>query len=279
MKKILSIAAISVFSTAILSVGANAASSCPTSFEGYLERLKNSENFKCIDFSLSDAFCDDMDIIKELLKDCECKILDNLPSVPEFKPEEDKPEVDVPEQEVVPEKPEIETPEQETVPEKPETSLPEQDTTPDKPSDDTQDIIPDNNIQNDNSGTVTDSYISQVLDLVNKERKANGLSPVTATNNSLNSAAQKRASEQSVSFSHTRPDGRSWSSVLSDFNVSYRTAGENVAYGQSTPAEVMNAWMNSSGHRANILNSAYSEIGIGVYKKNGTYYWSQLFIG
>lgn len=61
--------------------------------------------------------------------------------------------------------------------------------------------------------------------------------------------------------------------------MTYRTAGENIAYGQSTPAEVMNGWMNSSGHRANILKSDFKEIGIAAFYKNGRYYWVQLFIG
>ena len=266
MKKILSIAAISVFTTTVLSLSAGAAGNCTYSFDSFVERLKQPDSLKCTVLKVSESFCDEIDeTIKELLKDCECKFFDCFPALPDIKPDEDKPESDVPEQDAIPEKP--------------ETEYPEQEVTPDKPSDDFQENKPNDNIQNDNSQGTENGYVKQILDLVNKERAANGLAPVTASNKSLSSAAQKRATEQAINFSHTRPDGRSWTTVLSEFGVSYRSAGENVAYGQSSPAEVMNAWMNSSGHRANILNAAYSEIGIGVYKKNGTYYWSQLFIG
>lgn len=146
--------------------------------------------------------------------------------------------------------------------------------------------VPDNGGSNSGSGDVNkpsdngqhSAFISEVVRLVNKERAAYGLSAVTAGNGALSRAAATRASEQAKSFSHTRPDGSKWTTVLSQYGVSYRNAGENVAYGQDTPAEVMNAWMNSDGHRANILNEGYTEIGVGVYYKNGTYYWSQLFI-
>jgi uncharacterized protein YkwD len=80
-------------------------------------------------------------------------------------------------------------------------------------------------------------------------------------------------------FSHTRPSGNKWTTVLSEFGISYRKAGENVAYGQRSASEVMSAWMNSDGHRANILGNGYTQLGVGHYKKNGTDYWAQIFIG
>lgn len=67
--------------------------------------------------------------------------------------------------------------------------------------------------------------------------------------------------------------------MMKQFGVSYTAAGENIAMGQRTPADVMNGWMNSSGHRANILNSSYTEIGVGyVTGSNGQTYWVQHFI-
>ena len=78
-------------------------------------------------------------------------------------------------------------------------------------------------------------------------------------------------------FSHTSPTYGSPFQMMKAFGLSYRTAGENIAYGQRTPQEVVNAWMNSSGHRANILNSSYTQIGVG-YVANGNY-WTQMFIG
>lgn len=117
----------------------------------------------------------------------------------------------------------------------------------------------------------------EVLKLVNEERAKAGLSALT-TNTTLQKAANKRAEEIVSSFSHTRPDGKSTFTVLDEYKISYRAAGENIAYGQSTASEVMNGWMNSSGHRANILGSQFGKVGIGIYKaSNGVYYWTQLF--
>ncbi len=120
------------------------------------------------------------------------------------------------------------------------------------------------------------SYADQVLKLVNQERAKAGL-PELTTNKTLQAAANKRAQEIVQSFAHTRPDGTSCFTVLKDYGISYKSAGENIAYGQKTPEDVMNAWMNSSGHRANILKSGFGKVGIGVYKVNGVLYWTQLF--
>lgn len=121
------------------------------------------------------------------------------------------------------------------------------------------------------------SYVNQVVALVNAERMKAGLSPLTQTAD-LSRAAAQRAEETSRSFSHTRPDGSSFSTVLSQNGISYRGSGENIAYGQRTPEQVMEGWMNSQGHRANILNSQYTAIGVGYYQdSNGTPYWTQLF--
>ena len=65
--------------------------------------------------------------------------------------------------------------------------------------------------------------------------------------------------------------------MMKTFGISYRTAGENIAMGQRTPEEVVNAWMNSEGHRANILNASFTQIGMG-YVAEGNY-WTQMFIG
>lgn len=130
---------------------------------------------------------------------------------------------------------------------------------------------PDNN-----SGTTNSSYVDQVLNLINEERAKEGLSPLT-TNSSLKKAAQQRAKEIVTNFSHNRPDGSSGVTVLKEYSISYSAWGENIAYGQKTPAAVMNAWMNSSGHRANILSEKFGKVGIGCYEVNGTLYWTQVF--
>ncbi|WOO38709.1 CAP domain-containing protein [Anaerocolumna sp. AGMB13020] len=120
------------------------------------------------------------------------------------------------------------------------------------------------------------SFASQVLKLVNEERAKVGASPLSISQE-LVAPANKRAKEIKQSFSHTRPDGTAWSTVLTEYNVSVNAAGENIAYGYNTPEKVMNAWMNSSGHRANILSTNFSHIGIGVYEVSGTVYCTQLF--
>lgn len=121
------------------------------------------------------------------------------------------------------------------------------------------------------------SYAEQVVNLVNKERVKAGLNPLTLDKN-IEAAALIRAKETEISFSHTRPNGSSFSTVLRENGISFRGAGENIAWGQRSPEEVMNGWMNSSGHRANILNAKFTKIGVGYYRSaSGRNYWTQLF--
>lgn len=135
---------------------------------------------------------------------------------------------------------------------------------------------PDTNTPENNE---TLSYVEQVVKLVNIERAKKGLNPLTV-DTKVQAAAQVRARECEQSFSHTRPNGSNFSTALREQGVSYRRSGENIAWGQRTPEEVVNAWMNSSGHRANILNRNFTKIGVGYYQNNkGVKYWSQLFIG
>lgn len=154
------------------------------------------------------------------------------------------------------------------------------DNTPQLPEGSRPEETPDNgteqNPEDNNNGTSQGDFASQVVALVNAERAKQGLSALTI-DTKVQQAALMRAKESAQSFSHTRPNGSSFSTALSEAGVSYRTAGENIAYGQSTPQQVMNAWMNSSGHRANILNANYTTIGVGYTVINGTAYWAQLF--
>ena len=119
-------------------------------------------------------------------------------------------------------------------------------------------------------------YAKQVAILVNRERSSYGLQPVKYSP-LLSEAANVRSSELRKNFSHTRPNGTSCFTVLKEFDISYFSAAENIAYGQRTPEIVMNAWMNSSGHRTNILSKNVEYIGVGVVYSNGIYYWTQLF--
>ena len=102
-----------------------------------------------------------------------------------------------------------------------------------------------------------DAFANEVVRLVNEERAKAGL-PALTVDRGAASAAQVRAKEIERSFSHTRPDGSSFNSALTEAGVNFRGAGENIAYGQNSPEKVMEGWMNSSGHRANILNSSYT---------------------
>ena len=122
------------------------------------------------------------------------------------------------------------------------------------------------------------AFESEVIRLVNEARAQNGLKPLTA-NWELSRVARYKSQDMVDNryFSHNSPTYGTPFQMIKAFGLSYRTAGENIAYGQRTPQAVVNAWMNSSGHRANILNSAYTQIGVG-YVANG-HYWTQMFIG
>ncbi len=201
-------------------------------------------------------------------------------------PDNNAPDIDTPDNNT----PEVETPDNNT----PDMDTPDNDTpeveTPDNNLPDTN--IPDTNLPGTNTpdielpdkddaiteDTEVSPYIAEVVSLVNAERAKEGLAPLTI-NVQVQAAAQIRAMECEQSFSHTRPNGTSFSTALKEQNVSYRSAGENIAWGQRSPKEVMNAWMNSEGHRANIMNPNYTSIGVGYYQNaNGTNYWCQLFI-
>ncbi|MGG3467201.1 CAP domain-containing protein [Neobacillus pocheonensis] len=121
-------------------------------------------------------------------------------------------------------------------------------------------------------------YVQQVIDLTNAQRSKNGLSALKA-DNQLSGVAQKKAldMQQNNYFSHTSPTYGSPFDMMRDFGVTYKSAGENIAQGQRTPQEVVTAWMNSPGHRANILSSKFTHIGVG-YEGTGKH-WSQMFIG
>lgn len=116
----------------------------------------------------------------------------------------------------------------------------------------------------------------QVLDIVNRNRSSAGLHSLKLDAD-LCAAAQIRANEIVSSFSHTRPDGRKFSTVLTDNGIRFTAAGENIAWGQTSPEQVMNAWMNSDGHRANIMNVTYTKLGVGHVTVAGRQYWVQLF--
>ncbi|MBQ3887691.1 MAG: serine protease [Clostridia bacterium] len=128
------------------------------------------------------------------------------------------------------------------------------------------------------SVTNTSTYEQQVIDLINEIRIKNGLSPLTE-NTALSRCAKAKSQDMHDKryFSHQSPTYGSPFDMMKQFGITYRTAGENIAMGQSTPQAVVNAWMNSEGHRANILNASFTQIGMG-YVADG-HYWTQQFIG
>ncbi|WP_235714563.1 CAP domain-containing protein [Neobacillus dielmonensis] len=127
------------------------------------------------------------------------------------------------------------------------------------------------------SATVS-QYVKQVIELTNQQRSKNGV-PALKEDTLLSSVAQKKAvdMQQNHYFSHTSPTYGSPFDMMRDFGVTYKSAGENIAQGQRTPQEVVNAWMNSEGHRKNILSPNFTHIGVG-FEESGKQ-WSQMFIG
>ncbi len=124
-------------------------------------------------------------------------------------------------------------------------------------------------------------YRAQVVNLVNAERASQGLSSL-ATDAQLTKLAQLKAEDMAENeyFSHTSPTYGTAFDMMKTYGVFYAAAGENIAMGQKTAEAVMEGWMNSAGHRANILNSAYTSIGVGYAKSSeGVTYWVQIFKG
>lgn len=121
---------------------------------------------------------------------------------------------------------------------------------------------------------------NEVIRLVNAERSKRGLQTLTA-NWEVSRVARYKSQDMANKgyFSHTSPTYGSPFAMMESFGIKYSAAGENIAKGQRTPQEVMNAWMNSPGHRSNILSPSYTQIGVGVAKDSaGRYYWTQMFI-
>lgn len=122
------------------------------------------------------------------------------------------------------------------------------------------------------------SDAEQVLALVNAERAKEGCGPVTG-NDELTAAAQRHSEDMAAHdyFSHTSQDGSGPGERITAAGYRWSTYGENIAKGQRTPADVMNSWMNSPGHRANILNCSFKELGVGMQNSPGGIVWTQDF--
>lgn len=136
------------------------------------------------------------------------------------------------------------------------------------------------NSTDDSEYILDDTYAEQVIALVNQERVAAGLEELII-DEGLCAAATIRVAEIQSLFSHTRPDGSSCFTALEDIGVQYSLAGENIAIGQASPQAVVQAWMESPGHRENILNPSFTRIGVASLANNGVNYsgyaWAQFF--
>lgn len=126
----------------------------------------------------------------------------------------------------------------------------------------------------------TTAQENEVIRLVNVQRANAGLQPLKM-NWELSRVARYKSADMANKgyFSHTSPTYGTPFQMMENFGLRFTAAGENIAYGQRTPAEVMRDWMNSPGHRSNIMSGSYNEIGVGLAKnKNGVCYWTQMFM-
>lgn len=139
-------------------------------------------------------------------------------------------------------------------------------------------IYPGDSITVPDEENAMTSFEKQVVELVNDIRVKNGLKELKI-NWQLSRVARYKSMDMRDKgyFSHQSPTYGSSFDMMKSFGISYRTAGENIAKGQRTPQAVVDAWMNSSGHRANILSSSYTEIGVGHVSEGNI--WTQMFIG
>lgn len=133
-----------------------------------------------------------------------------------------------------------------------------------------------------NSSSQMNAFEKKVVDLTNQERAKAGLKALKTDNSALSKMARDKAADMRNNnyFDHQSPTYGSPFNMMQKYGIKFSTAGENIAAGQKTPEEVVNGWMNSPGHRANILNANYTTIGVG-YVQGGSYgsYWTQEFIG
>ncbi|WP_064091669.1 CAP domain-containing protein [Rossellomorea aquimaris] len=132
----------------------------------------------------------------------------------------------------------------------------------------------------DSQAAKSDGFVQQVIDLTNKERSKNGLGALKSDGELSNVAEMKSEDMKEKNyFSHTSPTYGSPFEMMENFGIDYSSAAENIAVGQETPKSVVNAWMNSPGHRKNILNKQVTHIGVGIAKDSGQgIYWTQMFI-
>lgn len=157
-------------------------------------------------------------------------------------------------------------------PESPEASQPAP-----QPQPDTEQPAETDQNQQADAGQLS-QFEQQVVELTNQERAKYGLSALEV-DNELSKVAREKSRDMQINnyFDHNSPTYGSPFDMMRAYGIDYRSAGENIAKGQQTPEEVVNAWMNSEGHRANILNSSFTHIGVGYIEQGNI--WTQQFIG
>ncbi|MDE5859106.1 MAG: sporulation protein [Oscillospiraceae bacterium] len=159
---------------------------------------------------------------------------------------------------------------------KPNTDATKPDTSVTKP--DTSTSKPNTSVTKPDTVSSVSEYEKEVVRLVNEIRVENGLNELTL-NTELSDIARLKSQDMKDKgyFSHTSPTYGSPFDMMKSFGITYKTAGENIAMGYRSPESVVEGWMNSKGHRENILKASYKEIGVG-YVASGNY-WTQMFIG
>lgn len=171
-----------------------------------------------------------------------------------------------------------ETPNTNQPTEKPEVNQPSETPNTNQPTEKPQTPNQENTNKEEQTSSNLSAYEQKVVELTNVERSKNGLAPLKIDEN-LSKVAREKSRDMSVNkyFDHTSPTYGSPFDMMKKYGITYRSAGENIAMGQRTPEEVVQAWMNSAGHRANILNGDYTHIGVGHISEGN--YWTQQFIG
>jgi uncharacterized YkwD family protein/spore coat assembly protein SafA len=141
-------------------------------------------------------------------------------------------------------------------------------------------IYPGDQVAIPTAGKKVQDFAEQVQTLCNKEREKQGIKPLKLGRD-ITRVAQVKSDDMARGnyFSHQSPTYGSPFDMLKKYGVTYKTAGENIAKGQKTPEMVVASWMKSEGHRKNILNPNFKEMGVGYATGNGTVYWTQIFIG
>ncbi|GGF26483.1 hypothetical protein GCM10010954_26900 [Halobacillus andaensis] len=184
-------------------------------------------------------------------------------------PAEEQPKQEAPEQQPAEQQ-------QEKAPEEPAEAPQEQAAPAEQPAE--EQATQEQTTEQAEASSEVSAFEQQVVDLTNEERAKQGLAPLELDVELSGVAKDKSLDmQQNNYFSHDSPTHGSPFDMMNAYGIDYTTAGENIAMGQTTPEQVVQGWMNSEGHRENIMNSSFTHIGVG-HAEDGNY-WTQMFIG